>query len=884
MRPGAVPSLLPNCPTYLNNSQPTREAPLEKKSRIEAETLKQAILESTITAREQNEKFNFSNLNELKLKLDYVTLCNNWHVISKPNCVVFFYINFNSVPHDILYVTVNNELGVNVFLKGVDIKIKSVPKFVSNVVQLDQIITLSEKFLKGEEHNTLVADTICNLLDLLKVNEDKLKTIDFLKTQIHLCVQSKGHHKFDSEIMIISSMVLFISPHAYKFLRSFGIIVLPHPNTLKNLCSNVNVDPNSSDFLSYIKVKRNSLQSHESYVTLMLDEIHIKPYMDYKGGNLVGSAYDSQNLASTAHVFMIQSLLSPFKDVVHILPANKMDALKLFEILEKVVLGLQSSGFQVVAIVTDNNKINNKAVSNFAKLPNQSDIEVKQKTKTPKNERSIVYPNPADKSKPLFYLNDSVHIFKCIRNNWLNLKTYRKTFCYPDFENNDILRYASFEAIREVYKLETEKLLKFGYGLSLKALWPSTFERQNVKLVTQIFNDNVENSLLELGQSNNIENYEDTAKFINIIKRWWDVVNVKTPLKGLRLRNEMQKPLTDDENDERRIFLNKLYMWLEAWESLPNDGKLTTETHDAFKFTTYALLEMTSYCVTELNMTYLLPGKVQTDSLEDRFGRYRQLSGSQYHVSLRQIFESEKKLRLLSILDLSVKAGSSNRIIIKKLDDATETANAPSDETVILNNYLFQQIDVSDQDLNAIESDIPVLTYITGYCCYSIIKKIKCNDCKEFLTVDREMACESSQRLIFQRDRGGLRFPRKSALLIVMYSFVILQKLLGNETFLKLKNQRATACKIILKKILDYNITTDSSCSQHSSTDLWNKIVFITVNIVLNNYCKVTNNNALETVYNARQTNKRKKDRKLQTVSDKPKPSTSSLKKLKPNY
>jgi hypothetical protein len=54
------------------------------------------------------------------------------------------------------------------------------------------------------------------------------------------------------------------------------------------------------------------------------------------------------------------------------------------------------------------------------------------------------------------------------------------------------------------------------------------------------------------------------------------------------------------------------------------------------------LLEMTKYCITELNMTYLLPGKVQTDSLENRFGRYRQLSGSQYHVSLRQIFESEK--------------------------------------------------------------------------------------------------------------------------------------------------------------------------------------------------------------------------------------------------
>jgi hypothetical protein len=108
---------------------------------------------------------------------------------------------------------------------------------------------------------------------------------------------------------------------------------------------------------------------------------------------------------------------------------------------------------------------------------------------------------------------------------------------------------------------------------------------------------------------------------------------------------------------------------------------------------------------------------------------------------LRQIFESEKKLRLLSILNLSVRPGSSHRIIIKKLDDATEVGNnSLSDQTDILNS-LLEQINVSDQDL--IECDIPVLTYITGYCCYCVIKKIKYVGCKEFLTVVREMACEN---------------------------------------------------------------------------------------------------------------------------------------------
>lgn len=53
-----------------------------------------------------------------------------------------------------------------------------------------------------------------------------------------------------------------------------------------------------------------------------------------------------------------------------------------------------------------------------------------------------------------------------------------------------------------------------------------------------------------------------------------------------------------------------------------------------------------------MHLDYILLGKFQTDCLEDRFGKYRQLSGAQYHVSIRQVYESERKLRLQNILEL----------------------------------------------------------------------------------------------------------------------------------------------------------------------------------------------------------------------------------------
>ncbi|XP_075737454.1 uncharacterized protein LOC142777036 [Rhipicephalus microplus] len=61
-------------------------------------------------------------------------------------------------------------------------------------------------------------------------------------------------------------------------------------------------------------------------------------------------------------------------------------------------------------------------------------------------------------------------------------------------------------------------------------------------------------------------------------------------------------------------------------------------------------IEVSRYCLEELGFEYVLLAKFQTDSLEERFGRYRRLCGSNYHISVQQIFESEAKLRLQNSL------------------------------------------------------------------------------------------------------------------------------------------------------------------------------------------------------------------------------------------
>lgn len=321
---------------------------------------------------------------------------------------------------------------------------------------------------------------------------------------------------------------------------------------------------------------------------------------------------------------LIQRMLQvhlPFKEVVHIVPVHTANFEMLFKIVKDVILGLEKLGFKVICVITDNNAINRKAMSFFA-IPHKL---------------SFVYHHPNSSNRPLFFLTDSVHIFKNITNNWINKKDQDMCLIYPDFEEEFLSRTASFSAIKKLYETENNSFISFSYGLTFKSIAPTNLEHQNVKLVLKIFNSFVIQGLNEVGLSQIIKYHSDTANFISIICKWWDIMNVKTPYKRLHKNNPFTKPLTVENMDGNFVFLDK-------WHQIerPSSG-LSSETHSALKQTAYGMMELCQYCIKELNFKYILPGKFQTDLLEKRSGKYRRLAGTQYHISMRRVFECEKK-------------------------------------------------------------------------------------------------------------------------------------------------------------------------------------------------------------------------------------------------
>lgn len=415
---------------------------------------------------------------------------------------------------------------------------------------------------------------------------------------------------------------------------------------------------------------------------------------------------------------MLNSISSKYKDVVHILPIKKITADKLFETLLKIITGLEKIGFKIVVIVSDNNSINRKAISLFNNpLSN------------------YVYPHPCDRNRPLFFCIDSVHLIKCVRNNWLNQKNSEQAMYYPDFSlSSDKVFTASFDTLKNVFEMESSNLLKHGYTLSRKSLWPTNFEKQNVKLALQIFNSNLSKGLKELDGRCDIVNLESTSKYIDIFTTWFDIMNVKSPNKGRNLRNKFCEPL-EGADDEKLTFMHNFLEWLVKWENLNSDtGRLTKETHSALILTTKCMIDLTYYCTSELKMSYILPGKIQTDELESRFGLYRRLAGTQYHISIRQLYEVENKLRVFSTLkELSLDSSAKGQIIINELFFSEPDYDLSQN---LIFDSCFSKLTVTDKNINEVSSKMPLIAYIAGYCIHSVINRIKCDECKSNLTTD----------------------------------------------------------------------------------------------------------------------------------------------------
>uniref|UniRef100_A0A6P7GTB0 Uncharacterized protein LOC114346153 n=1 Tax=Diabrotica virgifera virgifera TaxID=50390 RepID=A0A6P7GTB0_DIAVI len=530
LKENAIPRIFENQPSYLSNPKPpTRKNPETRRAEI--------------SLREENNVKEFENedlildFNQLVQHVSEKIELKKWQIKVVEERICFYLLNIDSHCSDkcikvISNINITKELLVSVYMKDIQLSpqdLKWILPFdckLSRWSQLENMLSRYSFCFESLNDNNFKITNICSEIDRVIENTDidKIKGIlAFVKNQLMLLTATRA--KYSLPTVLFALTIYNQSTSCYNIIRQY--LNLPTKRYLQMITSSFHVSPDDQLENNYLSYVASNLNDREKVVNLLVDEIYVNPGVHYHSQQITGfAANNDKQLAKTIVTLMISSAFAHFKEVVRLVPVCNIAGDELKHLVLQSIQYIQDCGFKVLCVITDNNRLNQNM---FGQLSPQFCIT-----------------NPKFNNENIYLLYDFVHVFKNIRNNWLNKKDTEKTFIFPDF-NHSVLRKSFVKDLRTLYQLEINYLTKRAYKLNHKSVYPNNFERQKVSLVENIFHETT------IAALRSCSIYTDTASFLEIIRNWWSIINVKTKFKGQAKRNDLATPIFSD-SDSKLVF------------------------------------------------------------------------------------------------------------------------------------------------------------------------------------------------------------------------------------------------------------------------------------------------------------------------------------------
>ena len=311
----------------------------------------------------------FGNFLEFKRKISLEPLPNGFITSVDEHSLKFYFVehteNVNDAPKLLASVIVDDALQVKTFVFGAAVP-RSVYKHLldsdtlKSTTELTNLLTPCKSLCEGDnEHDTCCISLAISLLDRYieaaseNLEEERVPMIRFLAEQLKLAFISKNERRYSSQTITTAFLWQLTSTCLYKKLRQ--LLILPSISLLRKLSADLNVQSGTFD-RTYLVQRSISLSQHERIVVLMLDEVYAAQRVEYSNGAFVGLT-ETGIPAKTVLTFMIQSICGKFKNVVCLVPVDKLDTQLLKTWFHKVMESLDDI-FHVVAVSADNHVCN----------------------------------------------------------------------------------------------------------------------------------------------------------------------------------------------------------------------------------------------------------------------------------------------------------------------------------------------------------------------------------------------------------------------------------------------------------------------------------------------------------------------------------------------
>ena len=525
--------------------------PNSEESHKTLDTMERSTCLSLPSVREEKEAFIqeqkdiISSLNDLKC----VPFDSPITTIVEAATVSYLKINTTVAPPVIDFcVNIRESLEYELFFrnKGVDVSEvisgeKSPEKIIRHSFLKKLVNALSEK-CESPEDEVIDVESIAREIEDLPFDKKKQ---EFLSEQVRLLSKTPHQRRYSPDLLAMACMWLSVSPALYKQIQSEGVLQLPSERYARQLTGAITADLTLSEStLAYLKARMSKLLPKDHAINLILDEVFSFKTVQYSAGKFFGN--ENNSITKTLLCIMIKSIAGGYRDVIAMSPIDEISAEKIHTIWSDAVKKLTSNlGFNVCATTADNHKSNMK---HFKKLLCPGELE-----------SCIV--NPFDSSKKIFLLFDPTHILKCISNNFRNKEcfvcpSYKQTVERFEDSHPTANFYPNFAHVKELQNIEIDKPVKIAHKISDKVINPLALEKTNVSLADALFDESTINGLLFYGK-NGFPAFIETAKFLRIIRNWWDTFNVKSKFKGKHKRNKFMQAVNKENINEISSYLDQ---------------------------------------------------------------------------------------------------------------------------------------------------------------------------------------------------------------------------------------------------------------------------------------------------------------------------------------
>ena len=422
------------------------------------------------------------------------------------------------------------------------------------------------------------------------------------------------------------------SPSCYEELRQSKVLVLPSQRGLRDYKNWIRPKPGFQDgVIMQLKAESDKYFGAQRYVILLMDEMKVMANLvfDKTSGELIGYVdlgdpeanyaclEKVDGLASHALVFLVRGVCTELKYCLAYFATTGITSAQLMPLFWDAVCILETScTLPVIAATADGAPANRKFFNFHKGLDGDAGEDICY--------RSVNFYAP-DRFTSFFA--DAPHLIKTARN------------CLYSSGSGSCVRYMwndgchiLWQHVSNLYYEDMENGLKLLPRLTYEHVNLTPYSKMRVNLAAQILSASV-SAVLKMKGSDDILG---TAKFCEMLDKFFDCLNVRSTTEHIRKRKEFLAPYTST-GDERFEWLESSLLgyfksWKESIEKRPgnftenakNKMFISRQTHEGIQITAHSLIEATKFLLSE-GVEFVLSERFCQDPVEEFFGNQRKL-------------------------------------------------------------------------------------------------------------------------------------------------------------------------------------------------------------------------------------------------------------------